>query len=117
MDKKKEKDQLAGTYLPWPRSSLVTNHIIAKTHQKHVFQSPNPEGLRFFILTFLPRAITSRCCSICDAITDPLVDGQNSNTTTVIPTDNLTRGFPFLYEPRFLSYSPVSSSTISKIRS
>ena len=52
----------------------------------------------------------------CDTITDCLVDGQNSNTITVIPTDNLTRSFPFLYEPKFLSFSPVSSSAISKIR-
>lgn len=51
----------------------------------------------------------------CDTITDCLVDGQKSNTITVIPTDNLTRSFPFLYEPKFLSFSPVSSSTISKI--
>ena len=50
----------------------------------------------------------------CDAIADSLIDGQNSNTITVIPTDNLTRSFPVLYEPRFLSYSPVASSTISK---
>ena len=52
----------------------------------------------------------------CDAITDSLVDGVSSNTISVIPTDTLTRSFPFLYEPRFLSYSPVSSSTISQIR-
>lgn len=52
----------------------------------------------------------------CDAITDSLGDGQNSNTITVIPTDDLPRSFPFLYEPRFLSCSPVASSTISKIR-
>ena len=107
---KTEKDQLAGAYLPCPRSSLVTNHratqqntgpfidislnhkgaysimlrsskdcdtckiggpIIAKKHQKHCFFSPNPEALRFFILTFLPGAITCRCCSIREAITDP----------------------------------------------
>ena len=52
----------------------------------------------------------------CDAITDSLVDGQNSNMITVISTDNLIRSFPFLYEPKFLSFSRVTSSTISKIR-
>ena len=52
----------------------------------------------------------------CDAITDSLVDGQNSNMITVISTDNLIRSFPFLYEPKFLPFSRVTSSTISKIR-
>lgn len=52
----------------------------------------------------------------CDAITDSLVDGVSSNRITVIPADNLTKSFPSLYEPRFLSYTPVSSSTISQIR-
>lgn len=52
----------------------------------------------------------------CDAITDSLVDGRSSNTIAVIPTDNLTRSFPFQYHPRFLSFSPVSSYTIRRIR-
>lgn len=33
----------------------------------------------------------------CDAITDSLVDRQSFNIITVIPTDSLTRSFPFLY--------------------
>ena len=48
-----------------------------------------------------------------DAITDSLVDGQNSNTIAVITTDNLTRSFPFLYQPRFLSYIIFSCMNIN----
>ena len=52
----------------------------------------------------------------CDANTDSMVDVISSNTIIVIPTANLTRSFPFVYEPRFLSYSPVAPSTIGQIR-
>ena len=52
----------------------------------------------------------------CDAIMDSLVNGQRRNTITVILTDNLTRLFSFSYQPRFLSYYPVSTLTLSKIR-
>lgn len=62
--------------------------------------------------------ITNSICVInvhCDAITDLLVDGVSSNKITAILTDNLSRSFLCLYELRFLSCSPVSSSTISQI--
>ena len=51
-----------------------------------------------------------------DAITDSIVNGINSNTIAVIPTDNLIRSYLFSYEPRRLLFSPVSSSQISQMR-
>ena len=51
-----------------------------------------------------------------NAIKDSIVDGINSNTIAVIPTDNLTRSYPFTFEPKRLLFSPVSSHTISEIR-
>lgn len=49
----------------------------------------------------------------CDAISDSIVDGQYSSTLVMIPTDNLTRSYPFKYEPRRASFNPVSRTTIS----
>ena len=34
-----------------------------------------------------------------NAIKDSIMDGQNTNTIAVIPTDNLTRSYPFTFEP------------------
>ena len=50
------------------------------------------------------------------AITNSIVNGVNTNTIAVIPTDNLRRSFPFTFEPRRLLFSDVSSSNISEIR-
>ena len=66
MDKKKDKDHnqlehMVSSILPSPRSSLVL--IMEEQIMKTTFLSPNPEGLRFFILTIVPRAKTSRCYS------------------------------------------------------
>ena len=49
------------------------------------------------------------------AIKDSVVNGVNTNTIAVIPTDNLTRSFPFTFEPRRTLYCPVSSNTISEM--
>ena len=50
------------------------------------------------------------------AIKDSVVNGVNTNTIAVIPTDNLTRSYPFTFEPRRTLYCPVSSNTISEMR-
>ena len=50
------------------------------------------------------------------AIKDSVVNGMNTNTIAVIPTDNLTRSYPFTFEPRRTLFSPVSSNTISEMR-
>ena len=50
-----------------------------------------------------------------DSISDSIVDGQNSNTVSVIPTDNLTRSYPFTYEQKRVLYNPVSSFNISHL--
>ena len=51
-----------------------------------------------------------------NAIKDSIVDGENTNTLTVIPTDNLTGSYPFTFEPRRTLYCPVSSNMISEMR-
>ena len=50
------------------------------------------------------------------AINDSIVDRINTNTIAMIPTDNLTRSYPFTFEPRRPLYCPVSSNTISEMR-
>ena len=50
------------------------------------------------------------------AIKDSVVNGVNTNTIAVIPTDNLTRSFPFTFERRRQLYCPVSSNNISEMR-
>ena len=51
-----------------------------------------------------------------DAITDSILNGVNTNTLAVIPTDNLTRSFPFTFEPRRLLFNEVSQLNISQMR-
>ena len=51
-----------------------------------------------------------------NAIKDCIVDGEYTNTLAVIPTDNITRSYPFTFEPRRTLYFPVSSNTISEMR-
>ena len=51
-----------------------------------------------------------------NAIKDSIVDGINTNTIAMIPTDNLTRSYPFTFEPRRTLYCPVSSNNISEMR-
>ena len=51
-----------------------------------------------------------------DAITNRILNGVNTNTLAVIPTDNLTRSFPFTFEPRRLLFNEVSQLNISQMR-
>ena len=51
-----------------------------------------------------------------NAIKDSIVDGINTNTIAMIPTDNLIRSYPFTFEPRRTLYCPVSSNNISEMR-
>ena len=51
-----------------------------------------------------------------NAIKDSIVDGVNTNTLAMIPTDNLTRSYPFTFEPRRPLYCPVSSNIFSEMR-
>ena len=52
----------------------------------------------------------------CDIITDSITDGVFSNTAAVIPTDNLTRSYPFSFEPKRALFSPVSKMMVSELR-
>ena len=52
----------------------------------------------------------------CDIVTDSITDGRYSNTLVVLPTDNLTRSYPFTFEPRRALFSPISKTIISEIR-
>ena len=51
-----------------------------------------------------------------DAITNSILDGVNTNTLAVIPTDNLTRSFPFTFEHRRLLFNEVLQLNISQMR-
>ena len=51
-----------------------------------------------------------------DAITNSILNGVNTNTLAVIPTDNLTRSFPFTFEPKRLLFNEVSQLNISQMR-
>ena len=52
----------------------------------------------------------------CDVVTDSITDGRYSNTLVVIPTDNLTRSYPFTFEPRRALFSPISKTIIAEMR-
>ena len=49
-------------------------------------------------------------------IKDSVVNGVNTETIAVIPTDNLTRSLPFTFEPRRTLHCPISSNIISEMR-
>ena len=52
-----------------------------------------------------------------DAISDSLVDGISSNTSAVIPTDNLSGSFPFPFHTSInWLFNPVSSNNIKSMR-
>ena len=51
-----------------------------------------------------------------DAITSSILNGVNTNTLAVIAIDNLTRSFPFKFEPRRLLFNEVSQLNISQMR-
>ena len=51
-----------------------------------------------------------------DAITSSTLNGVNTNTLAVIAIDNLTRSFPFKFEPRRLLFNEVSQLNISQMR-
>ena len=51
-----------------------------------------------------------------DIVSDSITDGKKSNTLIIIPTENLTRSYPFKYEPFRALFSPVSKMHISEIR-
>ena len=51
-----------------------------------------------------------------DIITDSITDGRYSNTLVVISTNNLTRSYPFTYEPKRALFSSISKTNISEMR-
>ena len=50
------------------------------------------------------------------AITNSIVNGVNTNTIAVIPTDNLTRSRPFTFEPKRTLFCDLASSSIDEMR-
>lgn len=52
----------------------------------------------------------------CDLITDSITDGIRSNTLCVISCANLTRSYPFQFEPRRALFSTISKTNISEMR-
>ena len=51
----------------------------------------------------------------CDLITNSITDGKFGNMLAIIPTDNLTRSYPFTFEPRRALFSPVFKTIISEM--
>ena len=51
-----------------------------------------------------------------DATGSSILNGVNTSILAVIPTDNLTRSFPFKFEPRRLLFNEVSQLNISQVR-
>ena len=51
-----------------------------------------------------------------DAITNSILNSANTNTIAFIPTDNLTRSYPFTVEPRRPLFNKVSKLNISQMR-
>ena len=51
-----------------------------------------------------------------DAITNNILNDVNTKKLAVILTDNLTRSFPFTFEPRRLLFNEVSQLNISQMR-
>lgn len=49
------------------------------------------------------------------AIKDSVVNGVNTNTIAVIPTDNLTRSYPFTFEPKRELHCLVNTYNISEM--
>ena len=68
--------------------------------------------------TILPNIINSIDMTYIntDAITSSILNGVNTNTLAVIATVNLTRSFPFKFEPRRLLFYEVSQLNISQMR-
>ena len=50
----------------------------------------------------------------CDIVTDSITDGERSNTLCVIPCTNLTRSFPFQFEPKRALFSSISKKIYLK---
>ena len=48
----------------------------------------------------------------CDLITDSIRDGRFTNTMIMIPTDNLTRSYPFIFEPKRALFKKLIISEI-----
>ena len=67
------------------------------------------------ILPNIKNSIDAICINT-DAITNSILNGVNTNTLALIPTDNLTRSFPFTFEPRRLLFNEVSQLNISQMR-
>ena len=51
-----------------------------------------------------------------DAITNYILNGVNTDTIAIIPTDNLTRGYSFTVELKRLLLNEVSKLNISQMR-
>ena len=52
----------------------------------------------------------------CSLIDSSLTDGKRFDTLTLIPTDNLTRSYPFNFEPKRALFSPVNTKIINEMR-
>ena len=51
----------------------------------------------------------------CSLISDSYTDGKRSNTLALIPTDDLTRSYPFNFEPKRAIFSPTNTKIINEV--
>ena len=51
----------------------------------------------------------------CSLISDSYTDGKRSNTLALIPTDNLTRSYPFNFDPKRAIFSPTNTKIINEV--
>ena len=48
-------------------------------------------------------------------ISDSCSDGIRSDTLALIPTENLTRSYPFNFEPKTAIFSPTNTKIINEV--
>ena len=51
----------------------------------------------------------------CSLISDSYTDGKRSNTLALIPNDDLTRRYPFNFEPKRANFSPTNTKIINEV--
>ena len=51
----------------------------------------------------------------CSLISDSYTDGKRSDTLALIPTDNLTRSYPFNVEPKRAIFSQTNTKIINEV--
>ena len=51
----------------------------------------------------------------CSWISDSYTDGKSSDTLALVPTDNLTRSYPFNFEPKRAIFSLTNTKIVNEV--